>query len=444
MRRNLLLWSITSALAGFLFGFDTVVISGAEKDIQSVWHLEAGLHGVAIASALYGTVAGSMLGGWPADRFGRRSTLIIIGGLYLVGALGSAFATSVYDFIAARAVGGLGIGMSTVVAPLYIAEISPPDRRGRLTGLFQLNIVVGIVIAYVSNAALSGLGPNAWRWMIGVAAIPSVVYTLLCVSLPESPRWLLGRKRDRAGGIRVLRQIYPSTAAAQIEADADLILRGMDTTPQKAAFWNRSLRKPIQLAMAIAFFNQMSGINAILYYAPRIFELSGLGSRAALLQSTGIGVTNLVFTLVGLRLIDRLGRRMLLFVGSLGYILSLGITAYAFFSGHFFLVPACIFTFIASHAVGQGVTIWVYIAEIFPDRYRAEGQALGSFTHWILAATLTTLFPQIVTAFPPGDVFAFFALMMVLQLIWVKTSVVETKGIPLETIAGKLNVDRAA
>jgi MFS transporter, SP family, arabinose:H+ symporter len=400
-----LLWSLTSALAGFLFGFDTVVVSGAEKDIQSLWHLGAGLHGVAIASALYGTVLGALFGAWPADRIGRRRTLILIGGLYFVGALWSALASSVYGFIAARALGGLGIGMSTVVAPMYIAEISPPDRRGRLTGLFQFNIVLGIVIAYISNALLSGLGTNAWRWMIGIAAVPALLYTLLCFPLPESPRWLRGVGAERV----------------------------------QAPFWTRTLRRPIGLAVAIAFFNQMSGINAILYFAPRIFELTGLGAQAALLQSSGIGLVNLVFTFIGLRLIDRLGRRTLLYVGCFGYIASLTAVSYAFFSTHFALVPLCIFVFIAAHAIGQGVTIWVYIAEIFPDRYRAEGQALGSFTHWVLAAVLTTVFPAVVTAFPPGYVFAFFAGMMVLQLIWIKTSVVETKGVPLEAIAERLS-----
>jgi SP family arabinose:H+ symporter-like MFS transporter len=439
VRWNLLLWSVTSALAGFLFGFDTVVISGAEKDIQTLWHLGAGLHGVAVASALYGTVLGSMIGAWPADRFGRRRALILIGGLYFFGALWSALATSVYGFIAARALGGLGIGMSTVVAPMYIAEISPADRRGRLTGLFQLNIVLGIMIAYVSNALLSGLGQNAWRWMIGIAAIPSLVYTLLCLPLPESPRWLLSRKRDRPRGIRALEQIRPTASAREIDEAAQFIWQSAGSVSSQAGFWTRSLRRPIALAIAIAFFNQMSGINAILYYAPRLFELTGLGAHAALLQSSGIGVVNLVFTFVGLRLIDQLGRRMLLLIGSFGYIFSLAAVAYAFFTAHYSLVPLSILIFIAAHAVGQGVTIWVYIAEIFPDQYRAEGQALGSFTHWVLAAAVTTLFPVVVTAFAPGLVFAFFALMMVLQLIWVKRRMVETKGVSLEMIAGKLS-----
>jgi len=440
---SIVLWSITSALAGFLFGFDTVVISGAEKDIQTLWSLSPGIHGVVIASALYGTVVGSMLGGWPADRFGRRSTLVLIGALYLVGAAWSALAIDVDSFILARVIGGLGIGMSTVAAPLYIAEISPPKYRGRLTGMFQFNIVFGIMIAYLSNAVLSGLGANAWRWMIGVAVVPSLIYTLLCLGLPESPRWLLTRKRDAAAGRRVLKLIRPDASDSDIDAEANAILQGLSRSAAAAApFWNRGLRIPIMLAILIAFFNQMSGINAILYFSPRIFELTGLAAKAALLQSVGIGATNLIFTFAGLWLIDRVGRRTLLFVGSYGYIASLGLVAYAFFTAHYAIVPVCIFAFIAAHAVGQGVTIWVYIAEIFPNRYRAEGQALGSFTHWIFAALLTTFFPKVVAAYPPGYVFTFFAGMMVLQLIWVRTQVIETKGVPLEKIAERLGVDQ--
>lgn len=440
MGRRILLWSITSALAGFLFGFDTVVISGAERQIQSLWRLDAGLHGIAIASALYGTVLGSLLGGWPADRFGRRATLIGIGLLYLVGAVWSALAMDVYSFIAARAIGGLGIGMSTVTAPLYIAEISPPRHRGRLAGMFQFNIVFGIVVAYASNALLAGLGANAWRWMIGVAAVPSLLYTMLAFTLPESPRWLLNRKRDRTAGIRVLSLVDPQATDAMLAAQADAITQVEVQHTSAEPFWTRRLARPIQLAILIAFFNQMSGINAILYYSPRIFELAGLGAGAALLQSVGVGVTNLVFTFLGLWLIDRVGRRTLLFVGSFGYIASLGLVAYGFFAGHYTIVPACIFAFIAAHAVGQGVTIWVYIAEIFPNRQRAEGQALGSFTHWIFAALLTTLFPRFVAAFAPGYVFAFFAGVMVLQLVWVKTCVIETKGVPLERISERLGI----
>ena len=441
MNGRIFFWSLTSALAGFLFGFDTVVISGAEKTIQALWGLSPGLHGIAMASALYGTVVGSLLGGWPADHFGRKATLLWIGVLYFIGAVASGLATSVTMFIVARVIGGLGIGISTVVAPMYISEIAPAKHRGRLAGMFQFNIVFGILIAFVSNALLAGVGENAWRWMLGVAAFPSLLYALFCFGLPESPRWLLSRKGDRQSALEVLQRIEPNISKAEIAAQADEIYAASSQQGSSGSFWTKRLRKPILLAILIAFFNQLSGINAILYFAPRIFELTGLGAKAALLQSVGIGLTNLVFTFVGLWLIDRLGRRTLLYIGSFGYITSLGLVAWAFFTNHYSIVPVCIFAFIAAHAIGQGAVIWVFISEIFPNRHRAEGQTLGSFTHWIFAALLTTLFPRMVASFPPGYVFSFFAGMMVLQLIWVKTMVPETKGVPLEQIQRQLSIE---
>jgi sugar porter (SP) family MFS transporter len=339
-------------------------------------------------------------------------------------------------------IGGFGIGMSTVAAPLYIAEIAPPRYRGRLTGMFQFNIVFGIVIAYASNALLADVGPNAWRWMIAVAALPSLLYTVLCFGLPESPRWILNKTADAESAQRVLTRIRPGVPETEIEREADDIRRAAQSDELRPTRGSRVLRVPIMLAFLIAFFNQMSGINAVLYFAPRILELAGLGARAALLQSVGVGVTNLVFTLVGLWLIDRLGRKTLLLIGSLGYIASLSAISYAFFSSHYSLIPILIFAFIAAHAVGQGVTIWVYIAEVFPNRYRAKGQALGSFTHWLFAALLTSFFPLAVAAFAPAAVFAFFAFMMLLQLIWVQTLVVETKGVSLEQISERLSVPK--
>jgi MFS transporter, SP family, arabinose:H+ symporter len=440
MNARIFFWSLTSALAGFLFGFDTVVISGAEKTIQALWGLSPGMHGIAMASALYGTVVGSLIGGWPADRFGRKATLLWIGVLYFVGAVGSALASDVATFIAARVIGGLGIGISTVVAPMYISEIAPPKHRGRLAGMFQFNIVFGILMAFVSNALLAGVGENAWRWMLGVAAFPSLLYAFFCLGLPESPRWLLSRKNDRQAALQVLQRVEPDVSPAEIAAQADQIAAASSTEVSSEHFWTARLRKPILLAILIAFFNQLSGINAILYFAPRIFELTGLGAKAALLQSIGIGITNLVFTFVGLWLIDKLGRRTLLYIGSFGYIASLGLVAWAFFTQHYSIVPVCIFAFIAAHAIGQGAVIWVFISEIFPNRHRAEGQTLGSFTHWIFAALLTTFFPKMVEAFPPGYVFAFFTGMMVLQLIWVRTLVPETKGVPLEEIQRQLGI----
>ena len=437
---RLLTWSITSALAGFLFGFDTVVISGAEQRIQSLWGLSAGMHGLALGAALYGTVLGSLIGGWPTDRFGRKATLLWIGILYVVSAVGSALAWNVWIFIVARFIGGVGIGISTVASPLYIAEIAPPRHRGRLAGMFQFNIVLGIVAAFASNAALAGVGEHAWRWMLGVEALPAVVYTLMCLGLVESPRWLLTRRHDRAAGLRTLALIEPEATPAELEAHADTIMRGVAEQHSARGFWSVRLRVPILLAFLVAFFNQLSGINAILYFAPRIFELTGLGTEAALLQSVGIGITNLVFTFVGLWLIDRLGRRTLLLLGSFGYIASLGLCAWAFFTETFAIVPACIFAFIAAHAVGQGTVIWVLISEIFPNQYRATGQALGSATHWVFAALLTTAFPAMVNAFAPGYIFLFFCGMMVLQLVWVVWMVPETKGVPLEEIQKQLGV----
>jgi len=440
MRNRIFFWSITSALAGFLFGFDTVVISGAEQKIQSLWDLSAGRHGIAMAAALYGTVLGALFGGWPADRFGRRPTLLWIGVLYFVSAVWSGLAPGFYSFSIARFIGGFGVGISTVAAPLYIAEIAPAEYRGRLCGMFQFNIVFGILVAFLSNALLAGIGENAWRWMLGVEAIPAFIYTIMCFAIPESPRWLIGRKGDRAAGIKILHEIRPQSTPAELEAKAADIAAASSDRATTARFWTYQLRIPITLAFLIAFFNQLSGINAVLYFAPRIFEMTGLGEKVALLQSIGIGVTNLVFTFIGLWLIDRLGRRTLLYIGSFGYITSLGLTAWAFFTQHYAIVPACIFAFIGAHAVGQGAVIWVFISEIFPNRHRAEGQALGSFTHWIFAALLTTFFPKMVTAFPPGYVFLFFCGMMVLQLLWVKVMVVETKGVPLEHVHEKLGI----
>lgn len=440
MNGRIFFWSLTSALAGFLFGFDTVVISGAEKTIQTLWALSPGLHGIAMASALYGTVVGSLIGGWPADRFGRKATLLWIGVLYLIGAVGSGLAPNVAVFIAARVIGGLGIGISTVVAPMYISEIAPPRFRGRLAGMFQFNIVFGILIAFVSNALLAGIGENAWRWMLGVAAFPSLLYALLCFGLPESPRWLISKKGDRETALTVLQRAQPDAPGAEVAAEADEIAAASSLQVSSGKFWTKRLQRPILLAILIAFFNQMSGINVILYFAPRIFELAQLAAKAALLQSVGIGITNFIFTFVGLWMIDRLGRRTLLYIGSFGYIASLGSATWAFFTQHYAIVPTCIFGFVAAHAIGQGAVIWVFISEIFPNRHRAEGQTVGSSTHWILAAVLTTIAPKVFAVFPAGYIFSFFTIMMAVQLIWVKTLVPETKGVPLEQIQKQLGI----
>lgn len=435
---KLLTSAITAALGGFIFGFDTVVISGAEQRIQELWGLSSGMHGLATSAALWGTVLGALGGGWPTDRWGRRGTLIWIGILYLISALWSALATDVYSFMAARFLGGLGIGISTVASPLYIAEIAPAAWRGRLAGMFQFNIVFGILVAYLSNAMLEGGGENAWRWMLGVEAIPALLYTLLCWQIPESPRYLIHHRRDREAGLNVLRQVYPSASVAERNQLADQIEQLADVAPRTTSWWSRRLAKPLLLAMLIALFNQLSGINAMLYFAPRIFGLTGLEERAAMLTSVGIGLTNLAFTFVGLYLIDRTGRRRLMYLGSWGYILSLSLCSWAFFREQYAIVPVCIFAFIAAHAVGQGTVIWVFISEIFPNQYRALGQSVGSSTHWIAAAVITLLFPLAVTHFAPATIFAFFASMMLLQLIWVWRAMPETRGVPLETLEQQL------
>ncbi len=427
--------ALVAALGGFIFGFDTVVISGAEQTIQELWGLGAGMHGLVMSMALWGTVLGSLIGGWPTDRFGRQKTLIWIGVLYFVSALGSAYATDAVSFMAARFIGGVGIGISTVAAPLYISEISPARLRGRLTAMFQFNIVLGILIAFLSNYLIGNfVEHNAWRWMLGIEAIPALAFTLFCFIIPESPRWLVGNRKDKSDAIEVLRRVNPALDKAGIDSLVAEISEAAQRKTSTGAFWSARLKLPILLAFLIAFFNQLSGINAVLYFAPRIFELTGLGEQAALLQSVGIGVTNLVFTFAGLWLIDRLGRRTLLYIGSFGYIASLGLCSWAFYTEAFAIVPICIFAFIAAHAIGQGAVIWVFISEIFPNRHRAEGQALGSFTHWIFAALLTMFFPKIVTTFLPGTIFLFFCFMMLLQLVWVKLMVPETKKRSLEEI----------
>ncbi|EUK19351.1 sugar porter family MFS transporter [Commensalibacter papalotli (ex Servin-Garciduenas et al. 2014)] len=436
----IILSSITSALAGFLFGYDTVVISGAELKIQALWNLSPQLHGFVTASALYGTVVGALIGIWPANHFGRKITLLIIALIYVVSSLGTAFAPEVYSFVFMRFLGGLAIGASTVVAPLYIAEISPPQYRGRLAGMFQLNVVLSMVIAYIANSLIAGMGEHDWRWMLGMAAIPSIIYTICCLFIPESPRWLISIKNNTTEATSVLKRFYPTETPEQIENIVATIKNETQSKLSNEKFWSWRLHLPIFLAILIALFNQASGINAVLYFAPRIFELTGLGEKAALLQSIGVGVTFLIFTAVGVALIDRLGRKTLLYIGGVGYVISLALIAWGFAYQYYVIIPPCIFLFIASHAIGQGTVIWVLISEIFPNQFRAQGQAVGSFTHWLCAAVITTVFPSLVTNFSPSYVFMFFCFMMIIQLFWIKYMVVETKGIPLEEVQKKLGI----
>lgn len=441
--KRLFLWSITAALAGFLFGFDAIVISGAEQKIESIWKLGPVMHGLCTSAALWGTVIGALLGGWPTEKYGRRKTLIWIGALYFVSAVGSGIAPEKYFFMIARFIGGLGVGIATVASPLYISEISPARLRGRLAGMFQFNIVFGILIAFISNYFL-GKHLNeqiAWRWMLGVEAIPAFFYFLMCFTIPESPRWLIVHGGQREQGLEVFRKINPDLSESEIIALGDSVAASVGDHQTASKFFTKRLKVPIMLAFLVAFFNQLSGINAILFFAPRIFEWTGLGKSAALLQSVGIGVTNIIFTYLGLYLIDKIGRRMLLYIGSFGYIISLGVCSWAFHTESYKIVPLCIFAFMAAHAMGQGAVIWVLISEIFPNRNRAAGQALGSFTHWYFAASITLVFPKMAEILNPSIIFGFFCFMMVLQLIWVKTMVPETKGITLEEMQKKLGIE---
>ena len=433
--------AVVAAMGGFLFGFDTVVISGAEQHVQQLWGLSDAMHGLAMSIALWGTVLGALTGGWPSDWFGRQKTLLLIGALYVISAIGSALAPDPFTFMISRFIGGVAVGISTVAAPIYISEIAPARLRGRLTGMFQFNIVLGILVAFGSNALLAGAGEHAWRWMLGVEAFPALIFAAFCLMIPESPRWLVGRKGDRETARKTFSRVQPDLRPEEIDAKIEEVATLAHTATSRAPFWTWRLRVPIMLAFFVAFFNQLSGINAVLYFAPRIFQMTGLGEEAALLQSVGIGVTNLLFTLLGLWLIDKIGRRSLLYIGSFGYILSLGLVSWAFFTEHFAIVPVLIFAFIAAHAVGQGTVIWVLISEIFPNRQRAYGQALGSSTHWVFAALLTLFFPTMATLLAPGFIFLFFCFMMVLQLLWVMLMVPETKGRPLEDIEKDLGVD---
>jgi len=435
---RILFWSITVALGGFLFGFDTAVISGAEMDIQKVWGLTSTQHGLTVSIALIGTVIGALLGGIPSDRIGRKMTLFWIAVLYLVSALGSALSINWYLFMVFRFLGGLGVGASSVAAPMYISEISPADKRGRLVAMFQFNVVFGIVVAYISNYFMAGIGPNSWRWMLGVEAIPAIVFLILVLKIPRSPRWLILKKNLVDEARAVLELINP--------ANVDETVRNIqqskhESTKGQHLFNTRIYRLPIMLAMLIAFFNQVSGINAIIYYAPRIFEMTGLGESSALLSTAGIGFVNFIFTLLAMRFIDKFGRRTLMLIGSIGLIVTLGLVSRAFYTENFggMAVPVFLFIYIAFFAFSQGAVIWVFISEVFPNEVRAGGQALGSFTHWFMAALIAFSFPAISEKLGGGTTFLIFAIMMVLQLLFVLRLMPETKGKSLEMIQSEVS-----
>ena len=429
-------WSLTAALAGFLFGFDTVVISGADQKLQELWNSTDIFHGsVVMAMALWGTVVGAIFGGIPTRRIGRKKTLLWIGIFYTISAIGSALAYDPYTFAAFRFLGGVGVGISGIAAPAYISEIAPAKNRGRLVGLYQFNLVTGILIAFLSNYMLSGLGENDWRYMMGIEALPAILYTFLVLSIPKSPRWLyLNNQLEQAE--KIIREAYLKKDADELIAE---IIKDKESSVNSESIFQKKYSFILMLAFLVAAFNQFSGINAFLYYAPRIFEAGGLGESAALLNSVGIGLTNVIFTYIGISLIDKLGRRSLMYIGSIGYIISLTLISLSFileWGG--ILLPIFLFLFIASHAIGQGAIIWVYISEIFPNHIRSYGQSFGVSTHWVLAAIIPSLIPFLFGWIGPGIVFGFFAFMMFLQLLFTHFIMPETKGVSLEDLSKKL------
>ncbi|MHA7101295.1 sugar porter family MFS transporter [Roseivirga pacifica] len=436
-------WSITVALAGFLFGFDTVVISGANQPIKELWNTTPFFHGTFIMSmALWGTVIGALFGGIPSDKFGRKKTLFWIGVLYFASAIGSALAPDPYTFSFFRFIGGLGVGASSVAAPTYISEISSANNRGKLVALYQFMIVFGILIAFISNYALVGVGgTNDWRYMLGIEGLPALAYSVMVLGVSESPRWLALKKKDHAAALQVLQSLDPATAQHKLrEIEEDIEPQG-----HHAGLFSKKYRRPIMLAFLIAFFNQLSGINFILYYAPELLEKAGFAGSESLSSSISIGGINLIFTMLGMFLIDKLGRRQLMYIGSFGYLIGLLGTAICFMQGSSpAVLLSFILVFIASHAIGQGAVIWVFISEVFPNQVRAFGQSFGSFIHWIFAAIITLITPifidkdQGIFGDNPWPVFAFFAFMMFLQLLFVWRIMPETKGKTLEELEKEL------
>ncbi len=444
--------AIVAAVGGLIFGFDTAVISGANAALKKQFNLDDGGLGATVAIATVGTIIGALIGGRSADRFGRRKLLFFIGILYVLGALGTALAPSHLVLMIFRFVGGIGVGLSSVCAPIYTAEIAPARVRGRLVGLVQFNIVLGILVAYLSNYIIDLIVHDqeiAWRWMLGVMVVPSVLFLVFLMTVPETPRWLMAKGHEEKA-IAISRRLCNTVEESdeQIQEIRDqLAAAGSQATLSQ--FFTRRYFKVIALAFFIAMFNQLSGINAILYYAPEVMKQAGADDNAALLMSVGVGLMNLIATMAALTVIDRIGRRSLMIVGSIGYLVSMGfLTAVMFmFQGHFnstssTLVLIGLLVFIAAHAFGQGSVIWVFISEIFPTRVRGLGQSLGSLTHWVFAAITTYAFPPIIGAWGGGWAFSVFLVCMFGQLVWVLTKMPETKGIPLEEMEDKLGLNK--
>ncbi|MCG8320897.1 MAG: sugar porter family MFS transporter [Cytophagales bacterium] len=436
MKKFVFFNAIVAALGGFLFGFDTAVISGAEQDIQKLWGLSDLTHGLAVAIALYGTVIGSLVAGYPSEIIGRKKTLILVGFLYLISALGSALAPEVYSFMSFRFLGGLGVGVASVTAPMYISEISPAKFRGRLVALFQFNIVFGIMIAFVSNYFLEGTSENDWRWMLAVEAFPAFIYGVLVNFIPESPRWLLLHQNNEAGAKDILASMDPESV------DESILAIKASVISVKEKLFSDKFSRPVILVFLFAFFNQMSGINAIIYFAPRIFNAAGLATDSSLLSTAGIGLINLVFTVLGMSVIDKAGRKTLMYIGSIGLMLSLLLIS-VYISRDFDEIYLFFFIYIAFFAMSQGAVIWVFISEIFPNTVRAYGQSFGSFTHWMFAAIIANVFPYFANLFinDQGPIFGFFGVMMFLQLIFVWKLMPETKGLSLERIQKRLGIE---
>lgn len=430
--------ALIASLGGFLFGFETAVISGAEKTIQALWSLSPFWQGLTVASSLIGTIIGSIIAGFPAQRIGRKKVLQVVAILYFFSALGCAGSSTWSLFILFRFIGGVAVGASSVVGPMYIAEVSPAAIRGRLVGSFQLNIVLGIFLAYLSNYfLLISVGESSWRWMLGIMALPAALFWILLRSIPESPRWLVLKNRDEDAR-NVLTKIGEPDVPARIDEIHALAHHG---THEK--LFQKKFSKPITFAVLLAMFNQLAGINALIYYAPRIFESAGIARDAAFLQAVSIGATNLVFTLIAMRLIDRFGRKTLLIVGSVGMIIFLALAAFSFESaGDGYSLMIYLIAFIAFFAFSQGAVIWVFISEIFPNSVRSKGQSLGSFTHWFMAAVISWIFP-IVADIKDGSTiaFLFFSAMMLLHLLFAWKWLPETKGRSLESIQHQLGIE---
>ncbi len=420
-------WKFTliASLGGFLFGFETAVISGAEQIIQKLWHLDAVRHGLTVSISLIGTIIGAIVAGRMADRYGRKPVLYFVASLYLLSALGCALASIWELFLLFRLLGGLAVGISSVVGPVYTSEIAPAKDRGKLTGTFQIMIVLGIFTAYLTNFLFMSVESAGWRYMLGIMAVPALLFVLLLNLIPESPRWLLQRGQADKARASYLR----------LETPAEMLGNRSQIPAKNVSLFQKRYARPILFAVLLAFFNQMTGINAILYYAPRIFEMAGFNAELAYLQPIFIGGTNLLFTLAGMSIIDRFGRKKLLLTGAIGMFLFLLLAAFGLKGVNPQFLLFYIMGFIASFALSQGAVIWVFLAEIFPNEVRAQGSSLGSTTHWLFAAIISWVFPIIVEGSVLGGyyVFLFYALMVVASFVFI-LFMPETKGKALEEI----------